>query len=171
MDTFTDKNNESIHQENLVYEFSFLDSNIDKAYELIEEYLSIPNFFDMTPINIELKQKSVEIANDISNNALSYAMSYASSGLKIQNEIYEKFASDLRICKTGADLLKTSNPKTILNEVSKNILLLHNLILKKDQISISINSGKSPLEKSKAKLSLILNSIKNENPSNFIFKY
>jgi len=143
---------------------------------LIEEYLSskdtffnyclVPNFFDITPINIELKQKSVEIANDISNNALSYAMSYASAGLKQENRQYEKFASDLRICKTGADLLSTSNPKELLNEISKNMLLIHNLVLKKDHISMSLNGGKSTLETSKAKLSLVLNSIKNENPSN-----
>ena len=53
-------------------------------------------------------------------------MSYASSGLKIQSKTYEKFTSDLRICKAGAELLKTSDPKAVLNEIAKNMLLLHN---------------------------------------------
>jgi len=70
IDAYSDINNLSIENENLVYEFSFLDSNMTKALSLYSELFSVPNFFDLQNLNNIIKQESVKIANEIVNNFL-----------------------------------------------------------------------------------------------------
>jgi Zn-dependent M16 (insulinase) family peptidase len=163
IDAFCDKNNNEESYENLIFEFSFLDSNLDQAMKLYEELFSIPDFFDHTNLNQLIKQESVDIANEITNNALDYSMSYSSSGLREYKKIYEKFSSDMSICRLGSELLRISSPKTVLDNVSEKLFLLHNMIFRKDAITCSYHGSKKYLDSITSTLSLLLNSLKNEN--------
>jgi Zn-dependent M16 (insulinase) family peptidase len=163
VDAFCNKNNNDETYENLIFEFSFLDSNLDKALSLYEELFSTPDFFDHTNLNQIIKQESVNIANEITNNALDYSMSYASAGLRDYKKTYEKFSSDMSICRLGSELLRISSPKTVLDNVSEKLFLLHNMILRKDAITCSYHGSKKYIDSITSRLSLLLNSIKNEN--------
>ena len=44
-----------IENENLIYEFSFLDSNMSKALNLYSELFAVPNFFDLQNLNQIIK--------------------------------------------------------------------------------------------------------------------
>ena len=91
VESFSDKDTNDTFHEFLIYEFSFLDSNLDKAIKIYEELFSTPDFYDHTNLNQIIKQISVDIANEITNNSLEYSMSYASSGLKEFKRNYESF--------------------------------------------------------------------------------
>ena len=69
------------------------------------------------------------------------------------------------VCNFGAELLKTTDPKLILNNIAEKLNILHFLILKQENISISYHGNRKNLESVIAKTSLLLNSIKNENES------
>ena len=163
IDAYTDINNPENSHENLVFEFSFLDINITKAMKLIEELLSIPNFYDFENLNHLIKQESVRIANEINNNSLEYASDYASSGLLEHRMIFNGFKSDMKICNLGSEIMKTSSPKNILNDLAEKFFLMHKLILRKNNISFSLNGNIKYLESISASCNFIINAIKNTN--------
>jgi Zn-dependent M16 (insulinase) family peptidase len=163
LDLYSDIHNSKKEFENLIFEFSFLDTNLDKAMALYEEMFSVPNFFDFTNLNQIIKQESVRIANEITNNSLHYAMSYASAGFKNNKAQYEEFKADMFLCKLGSEIMQLASPKERLKEIAEKLYLLHNLIFMKRNIEVSYHGNEKLLEGIKAKLSLILNSVKNEN--------
>ena len=78
----TPPNNIYESNEQLLFEYSFLDRKIDQAFDTLTELLATPNFDEPTNIADMIKFESVNKANMIGNKALQYANSYASSGLK-----------------------------------------------------------------------------------------
>lgn len=163
VDAYSDKTDNNQTYENIIFDFSFMDSNLNRALELYQELFSVPNFFDMINLNQIIKQESVKIANEITNNSLDYAMSYAASGVKDYKKTYESFKADMFICNLGSEILKTTSPKDILNDVGEKLYILHNMIFRKDALSSSLHGNKKYLESVTAKLSLLLNAVKNEN--------
>lgn len=163
IDAYSDTNDSAVEYENLIYEFSFLETNINKALNLYSELFSVPNFFDLTYLNQVIKQESVKIANEIVNNSLDYAISYAGSGLKSYKKTYESFASDMFICRLGSDLLQCASPRDILQSTAEKLYLLHNLILRKDSLSVCLHGSRKYLESISSHLGLLMTEIKNEN--------
>jgi len=162
-DAFSDINNPELTHESLVYEFSFLDSNISTALKLLEELLSAPAFDDYMNLNQIIKQESVRIANEINSNSLNYAMEYASAGISEPKSLYNGFKSDMKICAFGTDILKLSSPKQLLDELGQKFFLMHNLILRRSNINFSLNGNKKYLESVSASCNFLLNAIKNSN--------
>jgi presequence protease len=163
VDAFSDINNITHEYENLVYEFSFLDSNMNKAMSLYSELFSTPNFFDLQNLNNIIKQESVKIANEITNNSLDYAISHANSGLKSYKKTYDAFMSDMFICKLGSDLLQLASPRDVLQTTAEKLYLLHNLIFRKDAIEFSLHGSVRVLESISAQINLMINEVKNNN--------
>jgi len=163
LDAFSDIiDPEKIH-ENLIFEFSFLDSNITTAMKLLEELLSLPNFYDFVNLNQLIKQESVRIANEINSNSLNYAMDYASSGISEYKMLYSGFKSDMKFCSLGTDIMKTSSPKELLNDLAQKFYLMHNLILTKNNLSFSVNGNIKYSESISSSCNFILNALKNSN--------
>jgi Zn-dependent M16 (insulinase) family peptidase len=75
-----------------------LDRNADKAFECLTELLATPNFDEPSNISDLIKMESVNKANNIGNNGLSYARSYSSSGLKAYARSFEKLRNDIFFC-------------------------------------------------------------------------
>lgn len=163
VDAFSDINDINKETENLVYEMSFLDNNMQKALQLYSQLLTVPNFFDLTNLNQIIKQESVKIANEIVNNSLDYAISYASAGLKSYKRTYSAFKSDMFICRLGSDLIQCASPRDILQATAEKLYLLHNLILRKTSLEFALNGTKKHLEGISVNLNLLINKIKNEN--------
>lgn len=57
-------------KENLYVSLGFLDRNIDKAFECLQEILSTPNFDDPSNISDLVKMESISKANNIGNKGL-----------------------------------------------------------------------------------------------------
>jgi hypothetical protein len=112
--------------------------------------------------------ESVKIANEITSSAIDYAISIAQSGLKKNLREHDRFKYDMFLCNYGAELLKTGDPKVILNNIGEKLNLLHFCILKQENLSISYHGNNKNLESVIAKLSLLVNSIKNENSSIYV---
>lgn len=163
LDAYTDKDDCEASEENIVFEFSFLDSNISAAMKLMEELLSKPNFQDFMNLNQIIKQESVKIANEINNNSLNYAMEYSSAGILEFKQIYSSFKSDMKLCNLGTDLMKTSSPKELLDDIAQKFYIMHNLIFRKNNISFCVNGNKKYKNSISASCSFILNALKNSN--------
>lgn len=63
--------------ENLLMSIGFLDRNIEKAFECLNEVVATPNFDEPSNISDLVKMESVNKANNIGNKGLVYASSYA----------------------------------------------------------------------------------------------
>ena len=110
--------------------------------------------------------ESVKIANEITSSSIDYAIGISQAGLKKNLRDHDRFKYDMFLCNYGAEILKTSDPKLILSNIAEKLNLLHFLILKQENLSISYHGHKKNLESIIAKTSLLLNSFKNENESN-----
>jgi hypothetical protein len=64
--------------------------------------------------------KSVEKANNLGNEGLSYGTSYATSGLKAYARSFEKLRSDIFFIQYASEILKTSDPKVLINDAIQN---------------------------------------------------
>lgn len=140
-----------------------MDSNTSTALKLLEELLSSPAFGDYANLNQIIKQESVRIANEINSNSLEYAIEYATGGISEPKSLYNEFKSDMKICAFGTDILKLSSPKELLDELAQKFFLMHNLILRKSNISFSLNGHKKYLDSVSASCNFILNAMKNGN--------
>jgi Zn-dependent M16 (insulinase) family peptidase len=76
----------------------FLDRNIDKAFECLQEILATPNFDEPSNISDLIKMESINKANNIGNQGLQYARSYSASGLKAFARSYEGLRNDIFFC-------------------------------------------------------------------------
>lgn len=150
-------------QEFFILEYIFQENKIIKNLKILEELLTKPNFADFSHLQQIIKQKSVEIANEINSNSLDYAMDFAATGFFEHRENYSKYKSDLKICKLGGDLIKTASPKEILNQLCDDLYIIHCLIWRKNSISICINGQKKYLETVKNSCDYLINAIKNSN--------
>lgn len=61
----------------MLFEVGFLDRNIDNAFDCIGELLATPNFDEPSNIADMIKIESVNKANNIGNQGLTYASTYA----------------------------------------------------------------------------------------------
>jgi hypothetical protein len=109
--------------------------------------------------------ESVKIANEITSSAIEYAISMAQSGLKPNFKEHDRFKYDMFLCHFGAEILKTSDPKAILTAIGEKLSLLHYCLLKQENLSMSYHGSQKNVESIIAKMSLLLNSVKNENSS------
>ena len=91
----TDLNDKS---ENFILSTGFLDQNVNKAFECLQEIIATPDFDDPSNIADLLKMESISLANNIGNKGLSYARSYSASGLKAYAGSFESLRSDVFFC-------------------------------------------------------------------------
>ena len=89
-------------KEQLLLSTGFLDRNIDKAFECLQEILATPNFDEPNNISDLIKMESINKANNIGNQGLQYARSYSASGLKAYARSFEKLRSDIFFCQYAA---------------------------------------------------------------------
>ena len=102
--------------EQVLVSTGFLDRNTDAAFECLQEILATPNFDEPGNISDLIKMESINKANNIGNNGLRYARSYSSGGLKAFARSYESMRSDIFLCQYSANMLKTSQPKPMLDD-------------------------------------------------------
>ena len=163
VDAFSDTNNIDREYENLIFEMSFLDSNMQKALQLYSQLITLPNFFDLVNLNQIIKQESVKIASEIVSNSLDYAISHATSGLKSYKRTYSAFKNDMFICRLGSDLLQCASPRDILQTTAEKLYLIHNLIFRRSALEFSLTGNKKHSAGISNLLSMLLNQLKNEN--------
>jgi Zn-dependent M16 (insulinase) family peptidase len=84
--------------ENLLLSIGFLDRNVEKAFECLNEVIATPNFDEPSNISDLIKMESVNKANNIGNKGLNYATSYAQSGIKAFARSFESLRSDVFFC-------------------------------------------------------------------------
>lgn len=148
---------------NITLSVAFLDRNTNAAMSYITELISTPNFGDIPHLSDLVKTQSVEIANNIGNSSLSYGMSYALSGLKKYGRTFEKFTSDLFMCKLGAEVQKTSNPTTIYQDLVIDLTDLASHVFREENMSIAVTGDKSKFKFMDLKLEMMIHAIRNEN--------
>jgi len=102
--------------EQLVLSAAFLDRNIDKGFEYLAELLATPNFDEPSLLSDVIKMESVNKANNMGNQGLQYAISYAQSALKSYARSFETLRSDIFLIQFATEILKTSNPLPLLKE-------------------------------------------------------
>lgn len=88
--------------ENLIMSIGFLDRNVEKAFECLTEIIATPNFDEPSNVSDLIKMEAVNKANNIGNNGLKYASSYASSGIKAFARSFELLRSDVFFCQYAA---------------------------------------------------------------------
>lgn len=162
IDSSSKSENEFI--ENLVFEISFLNSNLETAMNLFTELITEPEFYDYNHINNIIKEMSVDLANNIIENSLDYAQTEAIGGLKPNYYIYNGYKQDVEVIKLGSEIITTSDPKIVVLPIIENLILAHNLIFVKENLEVSYHGDKSLVGSIEAKVGVFLNSIKNMNP-------
>ena len=101
MDRFSntsDYKNIMDRHENLFVSIGFLDRNIDKAFDCLNELIATPNFDEPQNISDLVKMESINKANNIGSKGASYATSYGASGLKAYARSFEALRSDIFFC-------------------------------------------------------------------------
>ena len=149
--------------EYIIFEISFLNSKIETALNLLLELISEPDFYDKNNLNNIIKQKSVALASDISENELRYAKDQAGSALRPNKLIYNNYQQELEIIKLGGEIVKASDSKYIIGKIIEDIIILHNLLFVKENISFSMHGDKDNIALVESKLGLLLNSVKTKN--------
>lgn len=86
-------------------------------FNLFTDLLMGPDFRDIDNISKLLRIQSSEIANSFIEDSLSYALSYASSGISEMRYNNEKLTNSRLLCNYAIECLKTSNPKLILDDL------------------------------------------------------
>ena len=142
---------------------AFLDRNTNQAMSYISELLSTPNFDDSSHLSDLVKTSSVKIANNIGNNSLNYGISYANSGLRKYALNSESLTSDLFTCQLGTEVLKTSNPKVIYNDLIINLTDLASHLFREENMSFAVTGDQQRFELMNLKLEMLVNAIRNEN--------
>ena len=84
--------------EQLLVSTGFLDRNADPAFECLQELLATPNFDEPSNISDLIKMGSINKANAIGTNGLSYARSYSASGLRAYARSFESLRNDIFFC-------------------------------------------------------------------------
>ena len=142
---------------------AFLDRNTNQAMSYISELLSTPNFDDSSHLSDLVKTSSVAIANNIGNNSLNYGISYANSGLRRYALNSESLTSDLFTCQLGTEVLKTSNPKVIYNDLIINLTELASHLFREENMSFAVTGDQKGFELMNLKLEMLVNAIRNDN--------
>lgn len=85
-------------KEQLLISFSFLERNMDKAFEYLGELLATPNFNEPSNIADLIRMGSVQKANSIGDKALDYALSYSQSHIRAWARSFENLRNDVFYC-------------------------------------------------------------------------
>lgn len=110
---------------------------------LITELIATPNFDNIQNLTEVIKMNSVEKANEIGNKSLEYGYSYSQACLKQYASIYEKLNSDIFYCQYASEILKTSNPKLILDDLIINLTEIASYLFTEENIEISVTGDQS----------------------------
>ena len=149
--------------EQLLVSTGFLDRNTDQAFECLQEILATPNFDEPSNISDLIKMGSINKANAIGTNGLSYARSYSSSGLKAFARSFESLRNDIFFCQYSANMLNTSSPLPILNDAIQNMTDIASYIFREENLEIAVHGNKNKFDLIQLKIEMLLNAMKNEN--------
>lgn len=125
--------------------------------------IATPNFDNKANLSDCIKMSSVEKANELGNKSLEYGLSYADSGIKNYALQYEKLRGDIFYCQLASEILKTSNPSEILDDLIFNLTDIASYIFTKENIEISVTGDKKNFPLVEAEIELLLNKIKYNN--------
>ena len=151
-------------EQTMLFSLGFLNQNINKAFGLLSELLSTPNFDDKSNISDLVRMGSVTKANNIGNEGLTYGMSFANSGIRRISSFCERLQADLYFCNYAAEILKTADPTELLHELITNLTELTLFIFRDGNFSVSIHGEKAKFPLVEMQLQLLVNAIKMENP-------
>jgi Zn-dependent M16 (insulinase) family peptidase len=166
IDTYNNSaDHDDIYQRNeqLLISTGFLDRNIDKAFECLTELLATPNFDEPSNIADLIKMESITKANNIGNNGLSYARSYAASGLKAHARSFETLRRDIFFCQYAAEVLKTTEALPMLKSAIENMTEIASLLFREENLEIAIHGNPAKYPLIKLKLEMLFNAMSNSN--------
>jgi len=134
--------NVSEYQSNLLIQTAFLDQNMNQAFSYFGELIATPNFDNKTNMADCIKMSSVEKANELGNKSLEYGLSYADSGIKNFAYWFEKLWSDIFYCQFASEIMKTSMPGVIFDDLIMHLTDLASFAFTKENIEISVTGNK-----------------------------
>jgi len=130
----------------LLLSIGFLDRNIDKAFECLQEILATPNFDEPNNISDLIKMESINKANNIGNQGLQYARSYSASGLKAYARSFEKLRSDIFFCQYAAQVLGTSQPLPLLKDAILYMTEIASYIFREENLEFAVHGKKGKFD-------------------------
>jgi presequence protease len=142
---------------------AFLDSNTSKAFTYFSELIATPNFDNKTNLSDCIKMSSVEKANELGNKSLEYGLSYAESGIKKYALQFEKLSGDIFYCQLASELMKSSDPSFILDDLIVNLTEIASHVFTEQNIEISVTGDKKNFTLIEAEIQLFLNALKMNN--------
>ena len=125
--------------------------------------MATPNFDEPSNISDLIKMESINKANAIGSNGLSYARSYSSSGLKAFSRSFEGLRNDIFFCQYSANMLNTSSPLPILNDAIQNMTEIASYVFREENLEIAVHGSKDKFDLIQLKIEMLLNAMKNEN--------
>lgn len=149
-------------EEYLFLSVAFLDRNADAAFDLISELLATPNFEGEHLADI-IRMESVSKAMNIGANGLQYAQSYANGGLKSHAKSYELLNSDVYFCQVAQEILSTTDPRPILQDLVVNLTEVASFLFRRDNIEFAVHGNDKKFDFIQFKLEMLLNAMKNNN--------
>ena len=121
IDKFSHSDDIFDRNDQFLIETSFLDRNIDDAFDCLSELLATPNFDEQDNISDLIRLESVNKAQQIGLKGLEYAISYANGGLKNFAKSFEQLNSDIFFCQFAQQLISTANPKAYIMDAVLNL--------------------------------------------------
>ena len=108
--------------------------------------MGTPNFDDAGNLSDLIKMGSIQKANNIGNNGLTYARSYSGSGLKAFARSYETLRNDIFFCQYAAQMMKTAQPKPLLQDAIENMTDIASYMFREENLEFAVHGNKSKFD-------------------------
>ena len=150
----------------LAFQGKALDRNIEKLFDLINEFVSQYNFSDLERLKSLLFQYRAGMESSIVANGHRYAMSLASrnfSQAAFIGEIWHGISQYKFIRKLTEKFTGSKEDEKILIDLSKDLHKIAKLLFKKKNLRPALAGGKKSIVSADARVSLMLENLPDDN--------
>jgi len=139
--SFTSPEKVEEYGEYLVLSISCLEKNVHNMFNLLTELVLDPDFKDYEHFKNLLKIHSSDAANSFMEDSLTYAMSYASGGLREAIRKTEKLQSARFLCNIAAEANKSGLSRILMEEIERQMFGVMGYILRREILSFCIHGN------------------------------
>lgn len=90
-------------------------------------------------------------------------MSYSNSGLRAHCKSFEALNSDMFFCQLGQEMLKTTNPRPVIQDAVMNLTEIASYLFREESLEFAVHGSQSKFSLIEFKLEMLLNQMKNNN--------
>eukprot|EP01017_Pseudomicrothorax_dubius_P039030 TRINITY_DN5937_c0_g1_i2.p1 TRINITY_DN5937_c0_g1~~TRINITY_DN5937_c0_g1_i2.p1 ORF type:complete len:536 (-),score=162.34 TRINITY_DN5937_c0_g1_i2:1155-2714(-) len=134
--TYTDPLDAGKHDQAIILKIACLERNLDKMFDLLGELLCQPDFGDAENTPQLLRLLSTDLSNSLVDDALSFSISTAGSGLREAYHLEQKLKNTRFLCNVGSALIRTAETRHYIDDAKYHCETLLPYLINQNNMSI-----------------------------------